>query len=230
MKSVADSVHRYARAIEFARLLPRAAIHRLSEASRRACVSDETARRRIKELAEIGLARHQRGWFTVRHDAVIQPAEVLKSMLPSLRALGSARRFGRYYRETDVNFARKHLPEGAFVTLDYPLAELVGYQSAWHYFVCVDDPDAFASFLAGRGFKGGRAGRVVVLPKMGSFKDRIGRLFLDCLADGGRSIGNAIALSMMHGGSLDMQAVFSKGEVDSVLQHVQGGRSPRPAA
>ena len=216
-------------AIAFARLLPRSMIHRMRDMPSVAGVSEATARRRVDGLAGMGLARRRNGTFTLRHDVVRHPIEVIRAMRPSLLALGRARRFSRRKNNSDVAFARRRLPPGSFVTLDYPLARLTGYQSAWWYHACVEDPDAFGSLLEESGFREDRTGRVVVMPKIGSFDDENVRLLLDCLADGGRSYCDAIALLLTRIGALPGGAVFTVVDVNEVLRHFAYERLVGPA-
>ena len=79
------------KAMAFAYLLPRAESHRIRDMPSVAGVSEATARRRVDELAGMGLAVRRKGAFTVHHDAICQPIEVLDAMRPSLLALGRAR-------------------------------------------------------------------------------------------------------------------------------------------
>ena len=229
MATKAGAIRGRENAIAFARLLPRSMIHRIRDMPSAAGVSEATARRRVDELAEMGLADHWNGCFTVRHDAVRYSIEVLEAMRPSLLALGRARRFNRRKSDADVAFARRHLPPGSFVTLDYPLARLTGYQSAWWYYACVDDPRAFASFLESNGFREDRMGRVVVVPKIGAFNDEKARLFLDCLADGGRSYCDAIALLVSKIDAPPAGAAFIANDVHDVLRHFAYERFMGPA-
>ena len=224
-----DAIRGSEDAIAFARRLPRAVIHRIRDMPSAAGVSEATARRRVDELAGMGLADHWNGSFTVRHDVVRHPIEVLAAMRPSLLALGRARRFSRRKNNADVAFARKHLPPGSFVTLDYPLARLTGYQSAWWYYACVDDPVAFASLLEDDGFSEDRMGRVVVAPKIGAFDNEKERLLLDCLADGGRSYCDAIALLLSQAGAPPAGAVFAGVDVNDVMRHFACARHMGPA-
>ena len=197
------------KAMAFAYLLPRAESHRIRDMPSVAGVSEATARRRVDELAGMGLAVRRKGAFTVHHDAICQPIEVLDAMRPSLLALGRARRFGCGGGSTGIALARRRLPPGSFVTLDYPLARLTGYGPARDYCACVDDPDAYASLLERGGLREDGAGRVVVMPKLGRFDNKRVRLFLDCLAAGGRWYGGAIALCVIYGDTLPLKAVLN---------------------
>ena len=207
------------KAMAFAYLLPRAESHRIRDMPSAAGVSEATARRRVDELAEMGLARRRNGAFTVNHDAICQPIEVLDAMRPSLLALGRARRFGRGGRGgAGIALARRLLPPGSFVTLDYPLSRLTGYGPPRDYCACVDDPGAYASLLGEGGLREDEAGRVVVMPKLGVFGDKRERLFLDCLAAGGRWYGGAIALSVLYGGPMAARAVIDSAALLDVLR------------
>ena len=199
----------------FAYSLPRASVHRFRDMPSVARVSEATARRRVDELVEMGLAERGNGSFTVRHDAICQPIEILDAMYPSLLALGRTRRFAGPRGTSGIAFARRHLPPGSFVTLDYPLARLTGYRPARDYCAYVDDQAAFASLLLENGFREDRTGRVVVMPKMGKFGDRKLRLFLDCLAAGGPLCAGAVELYILYGNKLPQRAVL---DADSILE------------
>lgn len=225
MKATRGTICEYEDAIAFARLLPRRMIHRLRDMPSVAGVSVATARRRVDELAKVGLAKRRNGWFEVRNDAVFHPIEVLKAMRPSLLARMRARCFARRRNSSDLTFARRHLPPGSFVTLDYPLARLTGYQTAWDYHVCVDDPDAFASLLEENGFREDDLGRVIVMPKIGQFDNEKVRLLLDCLADGGRGYCDGIALLMLRINPSPACAEFSTNEINDVLRNLPDTRA-----
>ena len=225
MKAASGAIRKYEEAIAFARLLPRQMVHSFCDMPSVAGVSEATARRRVDELAKVGLAERLNDSFMVRIDAVCYPIEVLETMLPSLLAHVQARRFARRKNGSDLTFARRHLPHGSFVTLDYPLARLTGYQTAWDYHVCVDDQEAFVSLLEENGFREDDLGRVVVMPKIGKFDNEKERLVLDCLADGGRSYCDAIALLMLHIKSSPVHATFSTNEINDVLRNLPDTRA-----
>jgi len=49
----------------------------------------------------------------------------------------------------------------------------------------------------------GTRGRVVILPRTGEFGSEIQRVYLDCIAYGGRSLLDAIAIEILHNEDLD---------------------------
>ena len=225
MNATHGTTREYEDAIAFARLLPRSPVHNFRDMPSVAGVSEATARRRVDELAKVGLAKRRNGWFEVRVDAIFHPIDVLKAMRPSLLAHVGAKRFARRRNGSDITFARRHLPPGSFVTLDYPLTRLTGYQTAWDYYVYVDNQDAFASLLEENGFREDDDGRVVVMPKIGKFDDKKVRLFLDCLADGGRGYCDAIALLMLHINPSPARAALSTNEINDVLRNLPDTRA-----
>jgi len=171
--------------------------------------SRATAYRFIRRLQELGLAAEtqRRGHFTVRSSA-FQPYQTLLHLLPSLRALKQARYFGRAYDESDVNYARRTLR--GMVTLDYRAYELTRFQMPRTFFVYAEDPDQQAKSLRSAGFSEGSKGRVAILPKDedGGFENEIQRVYLDCLAFGGRSTLDAIAIELLHGDRLSVRGEF----------------------
>jgi hypothetical protein len=170
--------------------------------------SRATAYRFIRRLQELGLAAEtqRRGHFTVRSSA-FQPYQTLVQLLPSLRALKQARYFGRAYDESDVNYARRSLR--GMATLDYRAYELTRFQTPHTFFVYAEDPDQQAKSLRSAGFSEGSKGRVAILPKEGgTFENEIQRVYLDCLAFGGRSTLDAIAIELLYGDRLSVRGEF----------------------
>lgn len=168
--------------------------------------SRATAYRIIHGLQELGFAESQkRGYFTIK-SSVFQPYQTWFNLLPSLRALKQARYFGRAYDESDVNYARRLLR--GTVTLDYRAYELTQLQIPHTFFIYVENPNRVAEDLIGNGFSEGKKGRVAILPMEGDFKNEIQRLYLDCLASGGRSVLDAIALDILFGDQLSVRGEF----------------------
>ena len=169
--------------------------------------SKATAYRMIRSLQELGVAAEtqRRGYFTVRSSA-FQPYQTWSHLLPSLRALKQARYLGRAYDESDVNYARRSL--NGVVTLDYRAYELTRFQTPHTFFIYADDLDRQAQSLKSAGFSEGTKGRVVILPKEGGFENEIQRVYLDCLAFGGRSTLDAIAIELLHGDQLPVKGEF----------------------
>lgn len=175
--------------------------------------SKSTIYKRLHDLESLGLAKFGRDSFEIRKGTVSQPLHIFKLLVPSLLSLKSGRRFGRYYNETDVNFAKKNLPDKSLVTLDYAAWDLTRFQTPRDLFVYVDDVDNMANFLKQNGFSEGKSGRVIALPKIGGFDNVIERIYLDCLANGGRSILDAVAIDLLYGDHLTVRGHF---QVDSV--------------
>lgn len=170
--------------------------------------SRATAYRFIRRLQELGFVSEtqRRGYFTVRSSA-FQPYQTWLHLLPSLRAVKQARYFGRAYDESDVNYARRSL--SGMITLDYRAYELTRFQTPHTFFIYVGDPDHQAKSLRSAGFSEGSKGRVAILPREDSgFENEIQRVYLDCLAFGGRSTLDAIAIELLHGDQLSVRGEF----------------------
>jgi hypothetical protein len=169
--------------------------------------SRATGYRIIRKLQELGFAAktRRRGYLTVRSSA-FQPYPVWPHLLPSLRALKQARYFGRAYDESDVNCARRSLR--GMVTLDYRAYELTQFQTPRTFSIYAEDPDQQAQSLRFAGFSEGTKGRVAILPKEGGFGNEIQRVYLDCLAFGGRSALDAVAIELLHGDQLSIRGEF----------------------
>ena len=170
--------------------------------------SISTAYSRLRILEQFGLSKVNRDVFTIKSDVVTQPFSIRERLFESLVALKGARRFGKYYNESDVNFAKKHLPEESLVTLDYAAWELTRYQTPSKFFVYVPDVEEVANFLIGNNFHEGRNGNVILLPKLGNFDNVTNRIYLDCIANGGRSTLDGIALELLCGDAIQDRGYF----------------------
>lgn len=167
----------------------------------RAVGSRATAYRTLKELIRLGFAeRLGRGYFAVR-SSLFQPFYLWEHLVPSLSALKQARRFGRAYNDGDARAARRIL--AGVVTLDYRAYELTGLQEPYSMFIYTENLDSAAEALRGAGFWEGTRGRVCLLPKPVPFDNELQRVYLDCVAYGGRSTLDAIAIDALHGDELD---------------------------
>ena len=202
-------------AIVFAQELPPSPIYNIKNLKKIVNLSARTIKRKLVHLEEIGLADYSRGKFTIKKEVISQPYTVLQDIFPSLMALKKARRFGRHYKATDINFMKKHLPKGSIITLDHKAHELTKFQIPLDLHVYVDDVEKTSKFLKSCGFRGGKSGKVVLLPKIGSFEDPIERIFLDCVANGGRSFLDATAIMLTHKNMIKTRARFT---VDTVLK------------
>lgn len=173
-----------------------------------------TVYRRLKLLENLGLARVYRGNFEINR-AARQPIHILEKLVPSLLALKEARHFGRKYHSSDVNFVKNNLPEGSFVTLDYKAWDLTQYQSTQDLYVYVDDIESMIKFLKVNGFSEGTKGHIVLLQKKHDITNEIEQVYLDCIAKGGRSIIDAIAIQLKYGDQLSVKGKFN---IDDVLK------------
>jgi hypothetical protein len=163
--------------------------------------SRSTAYRILSSLREAGFAAQVRdGFFTLR-SSLFQPFNLWSNLLPSLQVLKQARFFGLSYNENDVRLAQQILK--GIVTLDYRAYEITRLQSPHLFFIYVDNPDQAAKMLKECKFSEGTKGRVVIIPRMGEFRNEIQRVYLDCIAYGGRSLLDAIAIEILHNEDLD---------------------------
>ncbi len=163
--------------------------------------SRATAYRILSRLREAGFAEHVReGYFTLR-SSLFQPFNLWQNLLPSLQALKQGRFFGLSYNENDVRLARQILK--GIVTLDYRAYEITKLQSPHLFSIYVDNHDQAANMLKECKFSEGTKGRVVIIPRIGEFGSEIQRVYLDCIAYGGRSLLDAIAIEILHNEDLD---------------------------
>ena len=207
MKYETMSILPYQDALQFAQgLLPRPA-YRIKDVAKK--THQRTVYRKIKKLSEIGLAQCHRGQFSIKSEVVSQPICVLEKLVPSLVALVQARRFGRSYGSSDINFMVRNLPKNAIMTLDYPAHQMTKFQSVRELYAYVDDAEKTALFLKTNNFREGKKGNVVILPKTGTFENITERVFLDCVAKGGRSTMDAIAIQLRHAGEISTGARFT---------------------
>lgn len=163
--------------------------------------SRATAYRILSRLRDAGFAERAReGFFTLR-SSLFQPFNLWSGLLPSLQALKQARFFGLSYNENDVRLARETLD--GMVTLDYRAYEITKFQSPHLFSIYVENPDQAADVLKDCRFSEGTKGRVSLMPRIGDFRNEIQRVYLDCIAYGGRSLLDAIAIEITHNKDLD---------------------------
>ncbi len=182
--------------------------------------SRATAYRTLEELRQMGFAEQvRRGYFTVR-SSLFQPYYLWQHLRPSLDALRQARYFGRSYHESDIKVARRVMR--GTITLDYRAYELTGLQEPHTLFSYVDNPDSASAILRDNKFWEGKRGRVVLLPRTGSFQNELQRVYLDCIAYGGRSTLDAIAIEILLNESLDpkIRGVFRTEDVLKVKEEL----------
>jgi hypothetical protein len=199
-------------------LPPKPVIH-ISELYGRAR-SRATAYRIMSSLERIGFVERKGGGYFALRDSLFQPFHVWPHLVPSLQALSQARYFGKTYKKGDVKVASEIL-EG-MVTLDYRAYELTRLQAPGRLFVYVDDLDLAAKRLLDAGFSEGKRGKVVILPALGEFGNEIERVYLDCLAFGGRSSLDAIAIELKHGHKLVNRGAFPVHLVAKVTGDLSG--------
>ena len=202
-------------AIRFAQELPPSPIYNLKNLEHTTRVSTRTIRRRLAHLEELGLADYNRGKFTIKREVISQPYTVLQKIIPSLIALKRARRFGRYYKPTDVNFMKKHLPKDSIITLEHKAHQLTKFQIPLNFYVYVEDVEEIADLLKSHRFREGKRGNIILLPKIGSFENLIERIFLDCVANGGRDFLDAAAIMLTHKDMIKTRGMFA---VDTILK------------
>lgn len=211
-------------ALLFAQSLDRKPVYTLEDAVSVAG-SVRTAYRRLNDLESFGLAKYERGVFILKTNVVSQPAHVFQKLMPSLTALSNARRFGRNYNESDARFALGNI-QNRFVTLDYKAYELTKYQTPLDLFMYVPDVDKTARFLKKNGFKEGQNGHVVLLPEVGDFTNEIERVYLDCIANGERSVWDAIAIELLYGDKLGVRGLFSVEQIRKVQEDMPLEKAP----
>src|SRR5207302_5788368 len=184
--------------------------------------SRATAYRILSRLREAGFAEHVReGYFTLR-SSLFQPFNLWQNLLPSLQALKQARFFGLSYNENDVRLARQILK--GMITLDYRAYEIKRLQSTHILFIYVDKHENAENMLKECKFSEGTKGRVVILPRTGGFGSEIQRVYLDCIAYGGRSLLDAIAIEILHNEDLDhnIRGTFKAEGVMKVREELDG--------
>lgn len=180
-------------------------------------VSTSTIYRHLHVLESIGLAKLQRGKFEIKTGVISQPLHILKKLLPSLIALKKARRFGRSYSDSDIKFAMDKIQD-KLITLDYKAWELTEFQTPEDLFIYVDDVDQTSAYLKENGFSEGRRGHIVLLPKIGNFENVIERVYLDSIANGGRSILDAIAIDLQYKDQLTVKGQFLTEDIMKVQE------------
>ncbi len=180
--------------------------------------SRATAYRIVDGLQELGFAeRIGRGHFTLR-TSIFQSYRIWPHLIASLKALKQARYFGRAYAESDMTYVRKML--SGIETLDYRAYDLTQLQTPSTLFIYVENPDRVAEELKKKGFSEGRKGHVAILPKEGEFKNEVQRVYLDCLAFGGRSILDAIAIELLYAEQLEIKGEFPIELVEKVKEEL----------
>ena len=206
--SLQESIHDVIRAVSFAQEFSDRPVYNIKEDAVPLAGSLFTAYRRLHLLESLNLAKLGRNQFEIKTDVVSQPLSVIKKLLPSLIALKNAKRFGKYYTESDIIFARKNIPGQVLTTLDYAAWDVTKYQTPSNFYVYVNDIDTASKFLKKSGFSEGSNGHVILLPLVGDFGNKIERVYLDCVANGGRSSLDAVSIELQYGDQLTTRAHF----------------------
>jgi hypothetical protein len=204
-------------AIQFAQRLDTKLVYGIKADAIRTAGSRATAYRYLNTLTSLGLAKTRHGNFQINTSIFSQPTYMIEKLLPSAKSLLEGRRFGRYYNNNDVNFARSKL-KYEFITLDYKAWELTKYQHPSHFYAYVNDIDNVSSYLKNNGFREGMRGHVILLPMIGNFTNEIERVYLDCIAIGGRGLMDAIAIELLYKKHLRVKGKFDI----ELIQKVQG--------
>ena len=193
--------------ISFAQRLQPKLVYSIKEDAIPIAGSERTAYRRLNALRNIGLAQFNKGRFNINR-AVRQPDYLFQKLLPSLIAFKNARRFGKLYSDADVKVVKKIISDKMPITLDYAAWELTNFQTPLDYYSYTENIEETATQLKEYGFSEGEKGHIVLLPKIGEFSNNIQRVYLDCIAKGGRNTQDAIAIEITHGDKLEMRGVF----------------------
>jgi hypothetical protein len=211
-------------AIQFAQGLSTKPVYTMKEVMTVTGSSRRTAYRRLQTLKSLGIAKSNRGRFIINTVVSSQPAAVLQRLLPSLQSLNQARRFGKSYNQSDVNFVMNNIQD-KIVTLDYRAWELTKFQYPLDLYVYVNDIGRIASYLKQNGFSEGQRGHIVLLPEIGNFSNEIERVYLDCIAKGGRGMLDAIAVEMLYSDQISVRGRFTTQDVIKVREDLPVGQT-----
>jgi len=81
-------------------------------------------------------------------------------------------------------------------------------QTPNRYYLYVDSVEEVAGLLEKNSFSEGTAGRISITQKPETLDNEIQRVYLDCLAAGGRSTLDAIAIEIRYGDQLTIKGEF----------------------
>lgn len=204
-------------AVQFAQGLSTKSVYTVKEAMTIAGSSRRTAYRRLQVLKSLGIAKSNRGHFIINTVASSQPVAVLQRLLPSLQSLNQARRFGKSYNQSDINFVLNNIQD-KMITLDYRAWELTKFQYPMDLYIYVKDVARTASYLKQNGFSEGQRGHIVLLPEIGDFSNEVERVYLDCIAKGGRNVLDAIAIEILYGDQIRIRGRFTTEDVIKVRE------------
>lgn len=202
-------------AVQFAQGLSTKPVYTVKEVITISGSSRRTVYRRLQILKSLGIAKSNRGRFIINTVVSSQPAAVLQQLLPSLQSLNQARRFGRSYNQSDINFIMNNIQD-KIITLDYRAWELTKFQYPMDLYVYVKDVGRIASYLKENGFSEGQRGRIILLPEIGDFSNEMERVYLDCIAKGGRNMLDAIAIEILYSDQIHVKGRFTTKDVIKV--------------
>src|SRR5207245_2644067 len=83
---------------------------------------------------------------------------------------------------------------------------LTKFQYPLDFCIYVEDVEKTVRYLKQNKFSEGQKGRVVILPITGDFSNEIQRVYHDCLAKGGRSVQDAVAIELLYSDHLIYKA------------------------
>jgi hypothetical protein len=220
MQTITEMMHAAESGIRFASKLTPKISYSVKDDAVPIAGSISTAYRRLSLLENLGLATIHRSQFQINR-AARQPMYILEKLVPSLIALKNAKRFGRKYHISDINFVKNNLPDGSFITLDYRAWDVTKFQTPLDLYVYVTDIEKTAKFLKDNDFNEGTKGHVVLLQKQPNIKNDIEQVYLDCIAKGGRSILDAIAIELKYGEQFDIKGRFDIQDILKVQDDMQ---------
>jgi hypothetical protein len=181
--------------------------------------SKATLGRALKVLESHGFIRGRTKGWVVFINALWQPTYVIESILPSLKALKN---------RVPIKCSKKVFrTRGYFpVTLDWKAWELTGYPTPRTLYLYADSVEEVMKTLqAADQSKTSNTGNelVYVLPKVGEFHNTVERTYLDCVAQGGRSWLDAVAIELLYPHELSVKASFPVDLVAKVLEDLNMG-------
>lgn len=177
--------------------------------------SKPTLSRALRVLENHGFVRGRvKGWVAFI-DALWQPMYIIESILPSLKA---------FMRAEPVRLSKTALRfrEDFLSTLDWKAWELTGYQTPKTLYIYADSAEEVTSRLWSTNQRKTSDNMseepIFVLPKIGEFHNPVERTYLDCVARGGRSWLDAVAIELLYPNKLRVRASFPVELVAKVLE------------
>lgn len=181
--------------------------------------SKATLARALRLLESHGFIRGRtKGWVAFI-DALWQPTYVIESILPSLKA---------FKRVAPIKCSRRVFRIWRYLsaTLDWKAWELTGYQTPRTLYIYADSiEEVMRTLRATDQTKPSNTGEelVYILPKVGEFHNPVERTYLDCIAQGGRSWLDAVAIELLYPHMLSVKASFPVDLVSKVLEDLNMG-------